>query len=219
MSNCQCLHLTDSLYVSIPVGSQRQRQGVSVEYMYVIYRQNSFYEGICYQIKLIQNDVWETTEGEEVRERQRKRQITSKEHVLGTWKDMGLALLCINNKIYYPRVTVMCVIATSEGSLSVTCLYSQSWVSGSGRALTWLGRRHRNTAEAKMLCSYSQKNYAHKLLLKVLAGQIPHVERPRFRRLTSAHKHTQLHTYSHGNMQSVKALISSQQNNHSATLS
>ncbi len=25
----------------------------SVEYMYVIYMQNSFYEGICYQIKLI----------------------------------------------------------------------------------------------------------------------------------------------------------------------
>ncbi len=102
----------------------------------------------------------------------------------------------------------------------MTCLYSQSWVSGSGRALTWPGRRHKNTAEAKMLCSYSQKNYAHKLLFKVLAGQIPHVERPRFRRLTSAHKHkhTQLHTYSHCYMQSVKALISSQQNNHSATL-
>lgn len=46
-----------------------------------------------------------------------------------------------------------------------------------------------------MLCSYSQKNYAHKLLLKVLAGQIPHVERPRFRRLTSAHKHK--HTAAH----------------------
>lgn len=44
-----------------------------------------------------------------------KRQRTSKEHVLGTWKDMGLALLRINNKIYYPRVTVggLCLLPVS----------------------------------------------------------------------------------------------------------